>query len=122
MVGTGVEHVRAVSVATRDDVDVEVEHALLPRFARAIDEVGAVKAAILDKVFCEFARGRKDGGKVAFGACDQVGGMRLGHDEGMSLKVARDVEERIGLVVLIDLVRRDVALDYLAKNTVFITN
>ena len=64
LIGTGVEHVRAVSVAPRDDVDVEVKHALLPGFTRAIDEICAVKAAIFDEMFGELARGRKDGGKV----------------------------------------------------------
>ena len=97
------EKIHSVAVFSGYDMEMQMENARLCRLSAGVDYIHAVVTAVLYVVFRYPLHGRHSRREVFIVAVEHVRAMFFRDNESVSRRVARDIEKRVSLFVLLDL-------------------
>lgn len=96
--------VHAVVILAGDDVEMQMENALLSGFARCVQNVYTAKATVIHVVVGNFLYSLDDVGENFRIAIHHVCAMLFGDDKCVTETIASDIQKGIGVFVLVDFV------------------
>ena len=96
--------VHTVVILAWDDVEMQMENALLSGFTRCIQNVYTAKATVIHVVICNLLYSLDDVGENFSIAIHHVCAVLFGDDKCVTKTIASDIQKGIGVFVLVDFV------------------
>ena len=110
--------IKVVAFFAGDDVEMQMEHALLCALSACVQNVYAGKTTIVHKVVGNLLHGGNNALQTLLVAIQNVGAMLLWNYQSVAVAIARNVQKRKGVLVFVDFVAGNFPLDDFAKNAV----
>lgn len=111
--------VHTIVILAWDDVEMQVEHALLSGLAGCIQDVCTAKTTVIHVVVCNLLHCLNNVRKYFRIAIHHVCEMFFGDDECVAVAIASNVQKSVGVFVLVDFVGGDLSVYNFTKDAVF---
>ena len=111
--------VHAIIVLAGNDVEMQVEHALLSGFAGCVQDVYASKTAVIYEVVGNLLYSLNNVRKYFRIAIHHVCAVLFGDYKCVAVAIASDIQKGVGVLVLVDFVGWNLTVDNFTKDAVF---